>query len=266
MVILEETDPGTFDRGTPTRKLVHQLSSTCDPVFNLTVPASRIIGGYTVKDGVIIPRYSHGEIIEAVFRRTRVGVGLMTSAKLLSAIEPVIRYGRGRFRGSSAGGQGTPRYDLGLQMKEDVLHRLVDVWACGEAGASLGFATARLFDRLDPIEREKNRILEERGIKGSALIKLRRQTTKDAIEFLKGTRPELAGDAIVETALLDSIANGGLPKNPTIPWSYTVWKWLFKPVLGTFALFGFLGVLAHYVTSGPRLTQPEPPEKDGING
>ena len=28
MVILEETDPGTFDRGTPTRKLVHQLSST----------------------------------------------------------------------------------------------------------------------------------------------------------------------------------------------------------------------------------------------
>ena len=28
MVILEETDPGIFDRGTPTRKLVHQLSST----------------------------------------------------------------------------------------------------------------------------------------------------------------------------------------------------------------------------------------------
>ena len=47
MVILEETDPGTFDRGTPTRKLVHQLSSTCDPIFSLTVPASRIIGGYT---------------------------------------------------------------------------------------------------------------------------------------------------------------------------------------------------------------------------
>ena len=23
---------------------------------------------------------------------------------------------------------------------------------------------------------------------------------------------------------------GGLPKNPTIPWSYTIWKWLFKPV------------------------------------
>src|ERR1019366_4135126 len=183
MVILEETDPGTFDRGAPTRKLVHQLSSTSDPVFNLTVPASRIIGGYTVKDGVIIPRFSHGEIIEAVFRRTRVGVGLMTSAKLLSAIEPVIRYGRGRFRGSSAGGQGTPRYDLGLQMKEDVLHRLVDVWACGEAGASLGFATARLFDQLDPMEREKNKILAERGLKGSAFMKQRRQTSKDALEY-----------------------------------------------------------------------------------
>jgi hypothetical protein len=28
IVIIEETDPGVFDRGTPTRKLVHQLSST----------------------------------------------------------------------------------------------------------------------------------------------------------------------------------------------------------------------------------------------
>src|SRR5579863_7809637 len=53
VVILEETDEGTFDHGTPTRKLVHQLSSTGDPIFNLKVPASRIVGGYTVKDGVI---------------------------------------------------------------------------------------------------------------------------------------------------------------------------------------------------------------------
>jgi len=76
MIILEETDPGVFDRGTPTKKLVHQLSSTHDPVFNLKVPASRIIGGYSVKDGVIIPNYSHSDIIEAVFRRTRVTVAL----------------------------------------------------------------------------------------------------------------------------------------------------------------------------------------------
>jgi hypothetical protein len=69
-----------------------------------SVPASRIVGGYTVKDGVIIPNYSHGEIIEAVFRRTRVTVGLMTSAKLLSAVEPVILYQRRRFRG----GEGAP--------------------------------------------------------------------------------------------------------------------------------------------------------------
>ena len=119
MVILEETDPGTFDRGVPTKKLVHQLSSTRDPVFSLRVPASRIIGGYTIKDGVIIPRYSHSEIIEAVFRRTRVTVGLMTSAKLLSAVEPVIMYQRRRFRGGE-GAPGSPRYELGLQQKEDV--------------------------------------------------------------------------------------------------------------------------------------------------
>lgn len=90
MVILEEGDPGIFDRGTPTRKLVHQLSSTSDPVFQLRVPASRIVGGYKVVDGKIIPTYSHGEVIEAVFRRTRVGVGLMTSAKLLSDRKSVV--------------------------------------------------------------------------------------------------------------------------------------------------------------------------------
>jgi len=206
MVILEETDSGTFDRGTPTRKLVHQLSSTCDPVFHMTVPASRIIGGYTVKDGVIVPRYSHGEIIEAVFRRTRVTVAIMTSAKLLSAIEPVIRYGRGRFRGS-AGSAGTPRYDLGLQMKEDVVHRLVDVWAAGEASASLGFQAARLFDQLDPLERECQQLFDQRGLRGSALAKARRQASKDALAFLSGQCPDLAGDPLVETALLDSVAN-----------------------------------------------------------
>src|SRR5689334_4674978 len=154
MVILEETDPGTFDRGTPTRKLVHQLSSTRDPIFALEVPASRIIGGYSLKEGVIVPRYSHGEIIEAVFRRTRVTVAIMTAAKLLSAVEPVIRYARGRFRGGSIANPGSPRYELGLQLKQDVVHRLVEVWATGEASASLGFEAARVFDELDPLERQ----------------------------------------------------------------------------------------------------------------
>ena len=83
MVILEENDPGVFDRGTPTKKLVHQLSSTGDPIFSLRIPPSRIVGGYDVKDGCVIPRHSHSEVIEAVFRRTRVTVGVMTAAKLL---------------------------------------------------------------------------------------------------------------------------------------------------------------------------------------
>ena len=170
MVILEEGDPGVWDRGTPTKKLVHQLSSTNDPVFNLKVPASRIVGGYTVKDGVIIPNYSHSEIIEAVFRRTRVTVGLMTSAKLLSAVEPVILYQRRRFRGGE-GAPGTPRYELGIQQKEDALHRLVDIWATGEASASLGFAAARLFDELDPLEKQKDQWLAEKKLTGRAAFK-----------------------------------------------------------------------------------------------
>ena len=219
VIILEETDPGVFDRGAPTHKMVHQLSSTNDPVFNMTVPASRIIGGYTVKDGVIIPRYSHGEIIEAVFRRTRVPVGVMTSAKLLSAVEPVIRYQRTRFRGAASVNPGTPRFELGLQQKEDCLQRLVDIWATGEAGASLGLATARLFDELDPIEKLKDAKFAEQGIvTGMQQMKAFRALTKPALEFLElDAKPEadrdairyetLKADALVQYLILDAQAN-----------------------------------------------------------
>ena len=218
MITLEETDPGVFDRGMPTKKLVHQLSSTCDPVFNLKVPASRIIGGYTIKDGVIIPKYSHAEIIEAVFRRTRVTVALMTSAKLLSAIEPVIRYQRNRFRGGGAGQPGTPRYDLGLQQKEDAQHRLIDIWATGEASASLGFEAARMFDQLDPLEKVKDRLLEEKGVTGRAAFKVLTKAAQDGIEFLKlAAQPAaqrdttrfdaLQNDQLVQFAILDSLTN-----------------------------------------------------------
>ena len=219
MVILEETDPGIFDRGVPTRKLVHQLSSTRDPIFSLKVPASRIIGGYTIKDGVITPRYSHSELIEAVFRRTRVTVGLMTSAKLLSAIEPVVRYHRSRFRGGENIAPGSPRFELGLQMKEDVLHRLLDVWATGEAGASLGFEAARLFDELDPLERIKDEIFAEQKVFGSrAQLKVLAGVQKDALEFLKLTDQssesrdnarytQLKSSAQVQFLLLDSLAS-----------------------------------------------------------
>ena len=219
MIVLEETDPGVFDRGAPTHKMVHQLSSTHDPVFNMTVPANRIIGGYTVKDGVIIPNYSHGEIIEAVFRRTRVTVGVMTAAKLLSAVEPVIRYQRNRFRGAASVSPGTPRYELGLQQKEDCLQRLVDIWATGEAAAALGLATARLFDELDPLEKVKDQKFAEQGIAGGmAQMKAFRAIGKQAMEFIAlEARPAaerdavrhevLKADPLVQYLILDSQAN-----------------------------------------------------------
>lgn len=219
MIIVEETDKGTFDRGAPTHKMVHQLSSTHDPVFNMTVPASRIIGGYTIKDGVIIPNYSHGEIIEAVFRRTRVTVGLMTAAKLLSAVEPVIRYQRNRFRGAASVAPGTPRFDQGLQQKEDCLQRLVDIWATGEASVALGMATARLFDELDPMEKVKDAKFAELGIApGMAQLKAFRAINKQALEFIAleakpaaerdAARYEaLKADVLVQYAILDAQAN-----------------------------------------------------------
>jgi alkylation response protein AidB-like acyl-CoA dehydrogenase len=213
VVIMENGDEGTFDRGTPTKKLVHQLSSTGDPIFSLKVPASRIVGGYTVKDGVIVPNFNHGEIIDAVFRRTRVPVGLMTAAKLLSAIEPVIRYQRQRFRGAEGAKPGSIRYEQGIQQREDALHRLVDVWATGEAATSLGFAAARLFDRLDPLEKLKTAMLKGRGIQGGrAELRALKESEQRAVELLTfrpndPRRAELEADPLVEFVLLDAEAN-----------------------------------------------------------
>ena len=223
MIILEEGDEGQFDRGAATHKLVHQLSSTRDPIFSLKVPASRIIGGYDVVDGVIVPRYNNGQIIDAVFRRTRVPVALMTSAKVLSAVEPVIRYQRQRFRGGQTGGPGSPRFDLGLQMKEDALFRLVDVWATGEASASLGFATARLFDEYDPIEEQKTELLKSQGVEGPrAEMRALRGFHQPALEYLAmSVKPEadrdqarfqeLEADTLVQFVIKDALANVMVP-------------------------------------------------------
>lgn len=219
MIVVEETDEGVWDRGSPTLKMVHQLSSTRDPILSVKVPANRIIGGYTIQDGVIVPNFNHGEVIESVFRRTRITVGLMTAAKLLSAIEPVIRYQRGRFRGGASVEAGSPRYELGLQQKEDSLHRLVDVWAMGEAAASLGFEAARKFDILDVLERQKDALFAEQGVpRGMKQFRILRGKQKDAFEFLElSTKPEterdnqryeaLKSDTLVQFVLLDSLGN-----------------------------------------------------------
>ncbi len=184
MIILEEGDEGTFDRGPVTHKLVHQLTSTRDPHFDLKVPASRIVGGYTIEDGAIVPNYSHARVLDAVFSRTRVPAGVMTGAKLLSSIEPIIRYQRERFRGGE-GQPGSPRHDLGLQTKEDAVQRLVDIWAAGEAACSLGFAAARHFDSFAEAEQQKNAIFAGAGFKlGTDPHRIPREAETLALEFL----------------------------------------------------------------------------------
>jgi len=214
LVILEKNDQGWFDRGIATRKLAHQLSSTSDPEFDLRVPAGRIVGGYNVQDRVIVPNFSHGELIEPVLKRSRVIVGLLTSAKLLSAVEPLIRYHRERFRGADHTAPGTPRYQLGLQQHPDVVHRLVAIWVSGEAGASLGFAAARLFDVLDSVERRADAILDKRGMQGRAKLRAYKAVFSDATKCLKSgpagstpAPPESEDDTLVQLVLLQAEAN-----------------------------------------------------------
>jgi formate dehydrogenase iron-sulfur subunit len=51
---------------------------------------------------------------------------------------------------------------------------------------------------------------------------------------------------------------GGLPANPVIPPSYTVWKWLAKPAGLIMAMLGLFAVFFHRITMGPKMPQPEP--------
>jgi alkylation response protein AidB-like acyl-CoA dehydrogenase len=113
------------------------------------------------------------------------------------------------------------RYEQGIQQREDALHRLVDIWAAGEAAASLGFAAARLFDALDPLEKQKTAILKEQGVYGGrAEMKALKESGQRAIELLRLTDPdgkyppdastrrnELLADPLVHYVLADSEAN-----------------------------------------------------------
>lgn len=134
LVILEPADTGEFERGAPVRKLGHRFASTTNPVFHLTVPASRIVGGYTMENGVIVPRFSHRVLLEPALRRMRALLALMTAAKALSTVQ--------EWFSSTA------------EKSEDAEFRLcmADLWATGEAAASLGFFAARLSDKLDEAE------------------------------------------------------------------------------------------------------------------
>ena len=51
---------------------------------------------------------------------------------------------------------------------------------------------------------------------------------------------------------------GGLPSNPQIPPSYTVWKWLAKPAGLFMAFVGLFAVFFHRIAVGPKMPQPEP--------
>jgi len=91
-------------------------------------------------------------------------------------------------------------------LKEDVLHRLVDIWATGEAATSLGFAAARLFDELDPLERRKEEIFAEQGIGGAPRLQgecvvIRRK----ALDCLQNSVN--CDDPMVRYVSLDSLAN-----------------------------------------------------------
>jgi formate dehydrogenase beta subunit len=59
---------------------------------------------------------------------------------------------------------------------------------------------------------------------------------------------------------------GNLPARPTIPLAYTAWKFFLKPIGLAAAALGAIALAFHYVTYGPKRTQPEPPRKEESHG
>jgi formate dehydrogenase iron-sulfur subunit len=55
---------------------------------------------------------------------------------------------------------------------------------------------------------------------------------------------------------------GGLPANPRIPVSFTLWKGAAKPVALLLSLLAIPVAFLHYITEGPKDPQPEPPGRD----
>jgi alkylation response protein AidB-like acyl-CoA dehydrogenase len=134
LVILEPGDAGDFERDAPVRKLGHRFASTTDPAFRLRVPASRIVGGYTMERGALVPRFSHRVLLEPALRRMRALLGLMTAAKALFTVEEWF--------------DSPAQKSSGVELRRD----MADLWATGEAAASLGFSAAHLSDQLDYAE------------------------------------------------------------------------------------------------------------------
>ena len=55
---------------------------------------------------------------------------------------------------------------------------------------------------------------------------------------------------------------GGLPANPRIPVTYTVWKRFAKPIALLLGLFAAPAAFFHYIAEGPKEPQPPPPGRE----
>jgi hypothetical protein len=108
----------------PVRKLGHRFASTTNPVFDLSVPASRIVGGYT--DG-------RGRDRSALQPSRPAGTGPAPDAR--PACPDDRRQGalhRARVVRIHRNRRAAERRSFRLDM--------ADLWATGEAAASLGFS------------------------------------------------------------------------------------------------------------------------------
>ena len=157
---------------------------------------------------------------EAV-RRAGVSREFSFAATILHALvaEPtVVRYQRGRFRRSEQAKAGMLRYELGLQQRQDALHRLAGLWAIGEQERLVGLCRGALVRRGRRPGARENEILTAKGVsRGRSEMKFFRDVNKSAMEFLRqqntspakrdGVYEDLKTDPLVQFALKDAISN-----------------------------------------------------------
>ena len=158
-------------------------------------------------------------MIESVFRRTRVPVSVMSSAKLLSAVEPVIRYQRTRFRGGAPARRAHRAMSRGCSRKRMPCNGW---WMSGQAarrGPPSALLRRACSIRSTRSSARRNGFLPSEGLAGArAQMKLFKELEKDALEYLALERQpeaerdaarfqELADDTLVQFLITDALTN-----------------------------------------------------------
>jgi hypothetical protein len=100
-----------------------------------------------------------------------------------------------------------------------------------------------------------------------AIAEARAEQLREHFDFKKAGvyDPQTIGGTHVIYVLHDATrpeTYGGLPRDPHVPASFTLWKQFAKPIGLALALLAAPAAFFHYIFEGPKEPQPQPPSRE----